>query len=208
MNVALFWASSEAGDLLVKKFTEHGDRVLPYGGELFQAKTAESEEAAQELRNLVAEADAVVCMCPPQQLRGKRKDERTPCADGLAQVIAAMHACGKKRLFLTVPVAEQAQEQGRAARGFGKILRRFFPHAYREACKCCEEVRGSGLDYTVVRYMNPYLKHSKAGYVLADGAEKAKTGVSTENLVQCLFDLVVGDRCKGQMPIVYNKHQS
>lgn len=216
MKIALFWPGREAGELLLKKFTDHGDFVYVYCDDPAALKFdsmnyeiqrgSRTDQAAME--RAVSLSDVVVCMCDPQLMRGKRKDESTPFADGVACVLAVMKKFGKTRLFVTAPVAECEQKQGRTARAFAKVLRKFFPHTHRDVCKFYGELSASGIDYTVVRYMNPYLKHSKDGYVLADGADKSKTGVSMENLAQCLFDLVVADSHKGQMPIVYNRHQS
>lgn len=216
MKVALFWPDAEAGEYLLKKFTGRGDFVyvysdapetLKFDSMLYEIQRGARTDAAA-MERVVALADVVICLCPPQVLRGKRKDVSTPFADGIACVLSVMKKCGKTRLFVTAPVAESEQKQGRTARAFGKLLRKFFPHTYRDVCKCYEAIRSSGTDYTVLRYMNPYLKHAKDGYVLAEGDAKAKTGVSMENLAQCLFDIVVADSYKGQMPIVYNKHQS
>ncbi len=217
MNISLFWPAGEAGESLLKKFTEHGDFVYVYSDEPDALKVDSADYEIQRggredraaMERAVSLSDVVVCMCSPQSLRGRRRDTTTPFADGIESVLAVMKACGKTRLFVTVPVSsEPKQEQVRAARAFGRVIRRFFPHAYRDACKCYEAIRASGAEYTVLRYMNPYLKHSKDGYVLSDGGDKVKTGVSMENLAQCLFDLVVSDSHKGQMPIVYNRHQS
>ena len=216
MKIALLWASGAAGESLLKKFTDHGDFVYVYTDEPAACgcdsdryeiqRGAMGDRSAME--RVIRLSDVVVCMCPPQLFRGKPKDASTPIADCLQVVLSLMQESGKTRLFVTLPVIDPSAEQGRLVRAFGKFLRKFLPHTYRDVRKCCDAVRDSGLDYTVLRYMNPYLKHAKDGYVVVDGAEKAKAGVSPENLSCCLFDIVVADSFKGRMPVVYNRHQS
>lgn len=88
MKIALFWPGREAGELLLKKFTDHGDFVYVYCDDPAALKFdsmnyeiqrgSRTDQAAME--RAVSLSDVVVCMCDPQLMRGKRKDESTPFA--------------------------------------------------------------------------------------------------------------------------------
>ena len=119
-----------------------------------------------------------------------------------------MKKYGKSRIYLVAPVCNAEKEKGRILRFFTKFFRSFAPHVYRDACKAIEEVKNSGADFTVIRYMNPFLKKSKGGYLLsAAPGDKTCAGVSIENLAECLADCVQKDAYVRQMPVVYNRRQ-
>ena len=80
MKIALFWPGREAGELLLKKFTDHGDFVYVYCDDPAALKFdsmnyeiqrgSRTDQAAME--RAVSLSDVVVCMCDPQLMRGKR----------------------------------------------------------------------------------------------------------------------------------------
>ena len=214
MKVALFWPCGPIGKAVLQKLIEGGDYVYAYTDDADACKpdcTASEvvcgrmdDPAAME--RAVRPADVVIC-CIDAQI-GRRKDRSTPHCDGLASVFAAMRSCGKSRILLAAAACgEEPSEHSRMLRFFGKLFRSFAPHMYRDAGALLDAVRGSGLDYTVIRYLNPFLKHSRGGYILAEEGQKIKAGVSAENLAQCLVDVARMNGYRGRMPIVYNRRQ-
>ena len=214
MKVALFWPCGETGRAALQKFTQRGCFVYAYTDTPEEIKVDSSEYEVQHgrmddpvmMERAVLLADVVVCCIGSRHL-GSRKDESTPFYDGLQNVIAVMQKFGKKRIFLTC-AACGGESDNRMVRFFTGFLRRFAPHLYRDASKVTQLVRESGLEYTVIRYMNPFLKKSKGGYLLsAAPGDKTCAGVSIENLAECLADCVQKDAYVRQMPVVYNRRQ-
>ena len=214
MKVALFWPCGPIGRAVLQKLIEGGDYVYAYtdDAENCKADCTACEVICGSMRDPVAmrravQAADVVIACIDAQF-GRRKDASTPYFDGLSSVFAAMDACGKRRILLAAAASgEGPAEHSRMLRLFGKVMRSFAPHMYRDADALLAAVRASGLDYTVIRYLNPFLKHSHGGYVLAEEGQKIKAGVSTENLAQCLVDVARAGGYSGRMPSVYNRRQ-
>ena len=214
MKIALFWPCGQIGRAVLQKLIAGGDYVYLYTDDADGCKAdctacevvCGRMDDPEVMQRAVRAADAVVC-CVDAVL-GRRKDRTTPHSDGLSAVFAAMRACGKSRIFITAPACgEGPSERSGMLRVFGRLFHSFAPHMYRDADALLEAVRGSGLRYTVIRYLNPFLKHSRGGYVLAEEGEKIKAGVSTENLASCLADVIHSDGYAGRMPIVYNRRQ-
>lgn len=213
MKIALLWPAGDAGRALLKMFTDRGDFVYVYTDRPNDIKLdsvnyevqrgPKTDDSAME--RTISNADIVVCI--PEPVRGSRKDETTPCADGVESAVSVMKKYGKTRLVAGLPVCETEKQGGKMLRFFGKLLRSFAPHVFRDTCKAMQVIRDSGLEYTVIRYMNPYLKNTKDGYILSEDGKKVKAGVSAENLARCLYDVAVSGEYKGAMPVVYNKKQ-
>lgn len=212
MKIALFWPCEEAGREVLQQFVDRGNFVYAYTDTPDEIKIDSTEYEVQHgrmsdpvmMERAIQKADAVVCCIGVRP--GNRKDQSTPYYDGVKKVIEVMRKFGKTRLYLTCAVCEEGGNS--MVRFFSKFFRRFAPHLYRDACKVTKLVQESGLEYTVIRYMNPFLKKSKGGYLVSVAAgDKTKAGVSIENLAKCLVDSVMANAYAGQMPIVYNKHQ-
>ena len=214
MKVALFWSEGEVGRAVLRKLTDGGDFVCVYTDAPAKARIDSINyeiqrggvHDAEAMERTVQDADVVVCLIEPIS-RGSKKDISTPYADGIENVLSVMKKYGKSRIYLVAPVCNAEKEKGRILRFFTKFLRSFALHVYRDACKAIEEVKNSGADFTVIRYMNPYLKNKKAGYLISEDGSKAKAGVSGENLARCVCDVVRGNLYGGCMPVVYNKKQ-
>lgn len=214
MKIALFWSEGEIGRALLRKLTDCGDFVCVYTSAPAKARIDSTNyeiqrggvHDAETMERTICDADAVVCLIEPLS-RGSRKDISTPYADGTKNVLTVMEKYGKSRIYLVAPVCNAEKDKGRILRFFTKFFRSFAPHIYRDACKAIEEVKSSGADFTIIRYMNPFLKDKKAGYLVSEDGTEAKAGVSGENLAQCVCDIVHGNLYSGQMPVVYNKKQ-
>ncbi len=213
MKVALFWPCGEVGKAVLEKFTKCGDFVYAYTDrpdeikidstnyEIERGKMGEPERMERAVLN----ADVVVCCFDPRS-EGARRDPATPYFDGLSNIISVMNKQKKDRVFLTCPVCKFESERG-MLRAFCRFFRSFAPQAYRDSCKATALIQESSLNYTIVRFMNPYLKNKSCGYMVSQSGEKVKAGVSADNLAQCIVDAVHGDLYCKQAPVVYNCRQ-
>ena len=181
MKIALFWPCGQIGRAVLQKLIAGGDYVYLYTDDADGCKAdctacevvCGRMDDPEAMQRAVRAADAVVC-CVDAVL-GRRKDRTTPHSDGLSAVFAAMRACGKSRIFIAAPACgEGPSERSGMLRVFGRLFHSFAPHMYRDADALLEAVRGSGLRYTVIRYLNPFLKHSRGGYVLAEEGERSR----------------------------------
>ena len=216
MKIAMFWAQGESGNSLLAKFIGGGSFVYLYGAAADDVRCDSDSYELQPggitdeeaMERVIAKADLVVCSMPVGIYNGKKKDVSTPYADSLACILRVMKACGKSRIFLTLPVIEEEGDEKHFIRSFCNFFRKVRPHGYRDTKKCYGEIQESGTEYTVIRYFNPYLKKSKGSYTFAEESGKVRAGISAENLMQCLFDTVTSGGYSMKMPIAYNSQQS
>jgi hypothetical protein len=84
------------------------------------------------------------------------------------------------------------------------LARRLLPSAYRDIVAMGEAVTTSGLDWTIVRIINPNVKHCGRGYSTWLGEGRVRFGVSRTNVAACLVDSGTKGLFVGKMPIVFN----
>lgn len=214
MNIALFGATGAIGSLLLNKFLENGDIVYAYvrnpdkiciqHSNLHLIKGDLCDEI--QITSAIANADIVISTLGPA-MKGKRNDMATPIADGHGLIMTVMERLNKTRL---ITLATPSLKSDNEPRGFilklipamGRIL---FPWAYRDMVKLGKLVRKSGLDWTVVRIINPNVKTSGKGYATSVGNQPYKMGVSRENIAAMFYDTAKNNTFILEMPIVYNK---
>lgn len=66
-------------------------------------------------------------------------------------------------------------------------------------------IKQSCLDWTVVRIINPNVKHKGQSYDYSFGDKPAKLGVSRENVAKFMYSVARDKQLIRKMPIIYNK---
>lgn len=87
----------------------------------------------------------------------------------------------------------------------GIMAKILFPNAYREMKKIEQLIKNSELNWTVVRIINPNVKHKNDTYDVSLGDTTAKMAVSRENIGKFMYLVAMQNSYVGQMPIVFNK---
>lgn len=214
MNLTIFGATGNIGSLLVQRALDQGDTVYAYvrnakklalkHENLIIIEGQLNDEEA--MTKAIQEADVVLSTLGPN-MKGKARDESTPIADGHKTIINIMEKLGKKRLItLATPTLKASTDEKSI---FFSIMRVMAPlamaHAARDILKIGEVVTSSNLDWTIVRIINPNLKHSGKGYQLAGLNENYKLSVSRANIAKAFYDLAQSGDYIQQMPIVFNR---
>ena len=88
-----------------------------------------------------------------------------------------------------------------SSRIHGKNL---FPNGYREMKKIEQLIKTSSLDWTVVRIINPNVKHKNTDYCISLGDKPVKMSVSRENVGAFIYRIDSENLYIRQMPIVFN----
>ncbi|CQR59096.1 NAD(P)-dependent oxidoreductase [Paenibacillus riograndensis] len=214
MNITIFGASGAIGQLLTRLALDHGDFVTAYvrnaqkislkhpnlsliQGELSNASTI--EEA-------VAKSDVVISTLGPASDMS-RKLKGTPIADGHELMIRAMKKLNKKRLITLATPALQSDDDKKNISTIlpGVMAKVFLPNGYAEMKKMEGIIKQSNLDWTVVRIINPNVKHKGQSYDYSLGDKSAKLSVSRENVAKIMYAATRDNQLIRKMPIVYNK---
>ncbi|MBD3917324.1 NAD(P)H-binding protein [Paenibacillus sp. PR3] len=214
MNITIFGASGAIGQLVTQLALENGDFVTAYirspkkislkhpnltlvQGELSNASTIE---------RAVAEADVVISTLGPASDMS-RKLKGTPIADGHELIIRAMKKLNKKRLITLATPALQSDDDKKNISTIlpGVLAKVFLPNGHAEMKKMEGVIKQSNLDWTVVRIINPNVKHKGQSYDYSFGDKSAKLSVSRENVAEFMYSAARNNRLIGKMPIIYNK---
>ncbi|MEK3761273.1 NAD(P)H-binding protein [Paenibacillus sp. FSL P4-0338] len=214
MNITIFGASGAIGQLVTRLALDHGDFVKAYvrnshkislkhpnlsfvQGELSNATTIEQA---------VAKSDVVISTLGPASDMS-RKLKGTPIADGHELMIRAMKKHNKTRLITLATPALQSDDDKKNMSTIlpGVMAKVFLPNGYAEMKKMEGIIKQSNLDWTVVRIINPNVKHKGQSYDYSFGDQSAKLSVSRENVANIMYAATRDNHMIRKMPIVYNK---
>ena len=214
MNITLFGASGAIGRLVIQQAIQNGDCVTAYVrredsisirhkglkiivGEL--SNQSKMEEA-------IADADVVISTLGPE-LDTSRKVKSLPIANGHKMIIRIMEKMNKKRLItLGTPTVKAKEDKKQLITVLPGIMAKIlYPTGYQEMKEIEQLIKQSTLDWTVVRIINPNLKHRGKDYKISLGDTKGKMGVSRDNVAQCMYDIAKNNTYHKQMPIVFNE---
>ena len=174
MQLTIFGATGKTGRLLVAqalaqghtvtalarspdKLAVHHDRIQVIQGDI---------RAADKVSQAVAGADAVISVLGPTS----NKPEMA-VSQGMDNILAAMRQHGVRRLIQSAGAGvRDPKDQPTAVHAFfGGLVRLLSPHVVADMEQVVEKVRGSGLDWTVVRVPMlteaPATGHIREGYV-------------------------------------------
>jgi putative NADH-flavin reductase len=213
MNITIFGASGAIGQLLMRLALDNGDSVTAYvrNPEKIKLNHPNLRLVKGELSNAsaietaVVEADAVIStLGPPSDM--SRKLKGTPVADGHERIIQAMKKFNKKRLItLATPALQSDDDNKNLATVLPGILAKvFLPNGHAEMKKMEGIIKQSNLDWTVVRIINPNVKHKGQSYDYSFGDRSAKLSVSRENIAEFMYAAARQSQLIRKMPIVYN----
>ena len=214
MNIAVFGASGAIGKLFTNIALEKGDNVIAYvrRPESMDIKHANLQAIVGDLSNaslieqVISNADIVVSTLGPS-LNAPRKSTGSPIADGHRNMINAMQKMNKKQFItLGTPSIHSDDDKKQLWTVLPALLPKIFsPSAYQEMVKIEQLVRSSSLDWTVIRIINPNVKHNNNGYSYSLGNTSVKAAVSRENVAAFFYEVASRNLCIYHMPIVFNK---
>ncbi|MEK4459457.1 NAD(P)-dependent oxidoreductase [Paenibacillus sp. FSL R10-2748] len=214
MNITLFGGSGAIGKILTEVAIQNGDNVTLYArnaGKIGQKheklNVVEGQLSNQDLvEQALSNADVVISTLGPA-LDTSRKLKGTPVADGHEVMVNAMRKLNKKRLItLATPTLKSDKDRNSIATIVPGIMAKvMFPNGYYEMKKLEEIIKRSSLDWTVVRIINPNVRHKEnVHYAYSLGDQPAKMGVSRENIAKFMYHAASEPSLIHQMPIVYN----
>jgi putative NADH-flavin reductase len=217
MKITVFGASGAIGRLVVQKLLSDGHEVVAYvrRAEAFPGPVAGLSVVVGSLadeplvRRAVTGSGAVISALGPSL--GRPADpQATPVADGHRVILSAMRESGVRRLVtLATPAVKVEREPRVLATTLPPALaRRFLPWAYRDIVAAGQVVSTSCLDWTVVRIINPNLKHRGRSYSTWLGEGRVRFGVSRQNAAACLVDSATKGLFVGKMPIVFDAREN
>ncbi|PQP87405.1 NAD(P)-dependent oxidoreductase [Paenibacillus sp. AR247] len=214
MNITIFGASGAIGQLVTQLALENGDFVTAYirNPKKISLKHPNLTLVQGELSNTstieraVAEADVVISTLGPASDMS-RKLKGTPIADGHELIVRAMKKLDKKRLITLATPALQSDDDKKNISTIlpGVLAKMFLPNGHAEMKKMEGIIKQSSLDWTVVRIINPNVKHKRQSYDYSFGDKPAKLGVSRENVAKFMYSVARDKQLIGKMPIIYNK---
>lgn len=214
MNITIFGASGAIGQLVTQLALENGDFVTAYirNPKKISLKHPNLTLVQGELSNTstieraVAEADVVISTLGPASDMS-RKLKGTPIADGHELIVRAMKNLDKKRLITLATPALQSDDDKKNISTIlpGVLAKVFLPNGYAEMKKMEGIIKQSSLDWTVVRIINPNVKHKGQSYDYSFGDKPAKLGVSRENVAKFMYSAARDKQLIRKMPIIYNK---
>ena len=214
MNITLFGANGQIGQLVLQHALQNGDGVTAF------VRRKNSLSISHDKLNVVVgdltdqskvteairDADAVISTLGPA-LDTSRKVKSLPIADGHKTILRVMEQLGKQRFItLGTPTIRAKEDKKQVSTVLPGIMAKFlFPTGYQEMRAIERMVEDSTIAWTVVRIINPNVKHSGQGYSISLGDTKAKMGVSRENVARCMYDIARKNEFIRQMPIVFNE---
>lgn len=214
MNITIFGASGAIGQLLTRLALDNGDFVTAYvrNPDKISLKHPNLSLVQGDLSNTstiekaVAKSDVVISTLGPA-LDMSRKLKGTPIADGHELIIRAMKKLNIKRLITLATPALQADDDKKSISTIlpGVLAKIFIPNGHAEMKKIEEIIKQSSLDWTVVRIINPNVKHKGQAYDYSFGDKPAKLGVSRENVATFMYSAARDKHLIRKMPIIYNK---
>jgi len=174
MRLTVFGATGASGQLLVNKALAAGHEVTAFArnprkltvrSEKLRVVSGELTDAAS-IEKAISGAEAVISLLGPS---GKSKG--TPVADGMRLIVAAMEKQGVKRLIATATPSATDPSDG-TAWSFSlavTMIKVLAGSAYQEIVATADVVRGSSLDWTLVRLPmltdKPASHGARAGFV-------------------------------------------
>lgn len=196
MNVTVFGSTGATGIEVVKQALEAGHRVIAFArnpAKLMDLKVENLSVVKAELSDTEAveaaikKADAVISVLGPGIIV-----KAGELSSGMKNIIQTMKKYGVRRL-IALSTASVRDVQDRFDLKFSYIvfmIKMLFNGAYKEIVKMGEIIKGSGLDWTLVRVglltNNPELK-VKAGYY---GQGIVKSKVSRISVAKFMLDIL------------------
>ena len=163
MNVTVFGATGAIGQLVVSELLAAGHTVTAYARNPAKVPPSWPDDVrvvvgeitdAVAIDTAVTGADAVVSALGPSM---DRKATGLPLVEGTRLIVEAMQRHGVKRYIghATPAVLDPHEKPTAVTRLIGFMPRTFMRRAYDEVTGMTAQVTGSGLDWTVIRFIAP-----------------------------------------------------
>jgi len=209
MKLTIFGATGKTGRFLVEQALAKGHTVTALARspdklavhhdllKVIQGDIRDSEKVSQA----VAGADAVISVLGPTS----NKPEMT-VSRGMDNILAAMRQHGVRRLIQSAGAGvRDPQDQPTVVHAFfGGLVRLLSPNVVKDMELVVEKVRGSGLDWTVVRVpmltQDPATGRIREGYVGKDIGPR----LSRADMADYLLRQVESKTYLGQAPAISN----
>ncbi|KQO04648.1 NAD(P)-dependent oxidoreductase [Paenibacillus sp. Leaf72] len=214
MKITVFGASGAIGKLVVQEALKHGDQIVAYvrRADALPDKDPNiqvivgSLDDRGKMEEAIANSDAVISALGPA-LDKSRKVKDLPIARAHETIIQIMQALNKKRFItLATPTVKAKEDRSQTATVLPGIMAKLlFPTGYQEMKRIEQLIQQSSLEWTVVRIINPNIKHDGKSYGISLGDTKAGMNVTRENVAKCLYDSVRNTAYIHKMPIVFNQ---
>jgi putative NADH-flavin reductase len=214
MNITIFGASGKIGTILTNLALDKGEIVTVYVRNREKIKRIHDHlhivigdlKNQAQIEKAIESADVVMSTLGPSLKRSENRNG-TPIADGHELIIKVMEKLNKKRFItLATPSIHAKEDRKHLATFFpGLIARMFLSGAYRDIVKYGSLIEKSTLDWTVVRIINPNVKHNGKKYGISIGDKRAKISVSRENVAAFMYEVAINHLYVGKMPIVFNQ---
>lgn len=163
MNVTVFGATGAIGSLTVAELLERGHQVTAYArnpakipaswGDQVKVVIGQMSDAAA-IDSAVAGADVVVSALGPSM---DRKATGLPLVAGTGHILQAMKRHGVRRYIghATPAVLDPHEKPTPVTRLIAFMPRTFMRRAYDEITGMTDQITGSGLEWTIVRFIAP-----------------------------------------------------
>jgi len=206
MKITVFGATGAIGQLLVEKALQDGFHVkayirnFSYSNQKLEIIKGELDDY-EKIQHAVSGADAVISTLGPELVRHYKG---TPILDGHKNIIRAMQDQKVLRLItLATPSVKFAQDRISIATVLPGISARFlYPDAYREITGIGRIVADSGLDWTIVRIIEPDDSSPTGKVTVSFGETKIRWAISREDIAGFMLKQVTDQKYIHSMPII------
>jgi uncharacterized protein YbjT (DUF2867 family) len=209
MRVLVIGATGNLGTEVVRQALEAGHDVtglarnpsaIAIEHDSLRVTSGDVKDAAS-LEQAIADQDAVISC-----LGTKDRKDSTLRSDGARSTIAAMREHGVKRLivFSAFGVGDSAAQLKRKSFLFGRIIQPLLLKApFEDMAKMEEEVRASGLDWTIVR-PSALTKKAATGAVKAavEDGETVGGSIPYADVASFMVEQLASDRYVGKAPAI------
>jgi putative NADH-flavin reductase len=157
MRIAVFGATGGTGQHVVRQALDTGHHVTAVVRDLARLSQADHPRLDPVIADAMdpdAIAPAVIGQDAVVSALGPRaRTDASVCADGARGVISAMRAAGTRRLIVVTASGHVVDAgDGLVTRTMVKpLLRRYLRQGFADFARTEEAVRGSGLDWTIMR---------------------------------------------------------
>lgn len=213
MNVTVFGATGAIGSLTVGELLNRGHQVTAYvrnpqkipssWGDRVRVVIGEMSDA-EAIDSAVVGADAVVSALGPSL---DRKATGLPLVTGTDHVLESMKRHGVRRYVghATPAILDPQEKPTPVTRLIRFMPRTFMPRAYEEITGMSDQIKDSGLDWTIVRFIRP-TNSPKRGKVRAGffGTDKLGFATTRADIAAFTAQQVDDDTYIGRAPAISN----
>jgi putative NADH-flavin reductase len=214
MKILLLGASGAIGKEFLTITLEKGDEVYAYirrenaleGFNQKNLKRVIGELDNQELlADLISKVDLTISALGPH-MDMSRKVKSTPIAD-VHQFVADYLKDKAKNRFITmgtITVKSLTDKRHFKNRFLPIIAKVLFPTGYVEYRRMGDILNESGIDWTVVRFLDPKAKHIETDLEVVMNGIPKRMGISRKNIAKFMYKVAKENLYIREMPMIYH----